>query len=392
MKIEEIRAAAVDIPVEPKTRPRVPRQEAAHFTNPMNRYPELERARWARSWTRAAVIVTAEDGTWGFGLTMNAGPVVEIVNGHLSQVLVGQDVMATEKLFDLMRRATASYGTPGLASYAISAIDLALWDLKGKILKRPVYELLGGPQKERIRCYASATDTSYGLENSMAWFLELGFKAVKLFLPSGAEAGLDTIRRTEEMVARTREQIGPDVELAVDGYLSLDVETTVRLAEALRPYRIWWLEDYLLPEELDGYERVRQRLPWQTLATGEHWYTVHPFATAAAKGLVDILQPDLAYVGGLTAGVKICHLAEAHGLSVITHGGMYWPWGQHLAYAMPAIPVGERIAGVMPPGVPLAEVTFLPGTPVVEDGHVRPSDAPGFGLEITKEWVESKVV
>src|SRR5262245_34645096 len=110
MRIKEIRAAAVDIPVEPETRPRVPRGEVAHFTNPMNRYPEIERSRWARSWTRAAVIVTAEDGTWGFGLTMNAGPVVEVVNGHLASVLVGQDVMATEKLSDLMRRATASYG------------------------------------------------------------------------------------------------------------------------------------------------------------------------------------------------------------------------------------------------------------------------------------------
>src|SRR5260221_13249735 len=181
MKIKEIRAAAVDIPVEPKSRPRVPRRDVAHFTHPMGRYPEVERSRWERSWTRAAVIVTADDGTWGFGLTMNAGPVVEVVNGHLAQVLVGQDVMATEKLFDVMRRATASYGTPGIASYAISAIDLALWDLKGKILRRPVYELLGGPQKERIRCYASATAPSHGLEHRMAWLVELGFKAVKLF-------------------------------------------------------------------------------------------------------------------------------------------------------------------------------------------------------------------
>ena len=98
--------------------------------------------------------------------------------------------MATEKLWDVMRRSSAPYGSAGLASYAISAVDIALWDLKGKLLGRPVYELLGGPQKESIPCYASNTDLSYGTEQSIAWFLELGFEAVKLFLREGPEAGI----------------------------------------------------------------------------------------------------------------------------------------------------------------------------------------------------------
>ena len=123
-------------------------------------------------------------------------------------------------------------------------MDNAIWDLKGKLLERPVYELLGGPQKESIPCYASNTDLSYGVEPAIAWFLEVGFKAVKLFLTWGPEDGIEGIRKSEELVAKTREQIGPDVELMVDAWMSLNVEYIVRLMDALRPYRVKWLEDY----------------------------------------------------------------------------------------------------------------------------------------------------
>jgi L-rhamnonate dehydratase len=392
VKIKEIRAVAVDITPRPTTPPRVPRQPVDGFISPMARYPEFKRADWSSRWRRTACVVTAEDGTWGLGLTIHGGPVERVINDHFAPVLAGQDCMATEKLWDLMRRISAPYGSAGLASYAISAVDIALWDLKGKLLGRPVYELLGGPQKERIPCYASNTDIAYGTEHSIAWFLELGFKAVKLFLRHGPEAGIEGIRRDEELVARTRAQVGDDVELMVDAWMSLNVEYTVRLMEALRPYRVKWLEDYLLPDDLEGYGKVRQRLPGAVLATGEHWYTIHPFALAASQGLVDILQPDVAWVGGITAAVRICHLAEAHGLTVISHAGMNYPFGQHLALAMPAIPMGERSEGVAPPGVPLAEMVALPGTVPIKDGFVRPSDAPGFGLEVTKDWLERVAV
>jgi L-rhamnonate dehydratase len=392
VKIKEIRAAAIDITPRPKTAPRVPKQSVAGFVSPMARYPEFARSSWSANWTRSACVVTAEDGTWGLGITNHGGPIERIINDHFAPVLAGQDCMATEKLWDVMRRISAPYGTAGLASYAISAVDNALWDLKGKLLGRPVYELIGGPQKDRIFCYASNTDIAYGTEHSIAWFLELGFKAVKLFLREGPEAGLAGIRRAEELVARTRAQVGDEVEVMVDAWLSLNVEYIVRLMEALRPYRVKWLEDYLLSEDMDGYARVRQRLPGAILATGEHWTTIHPFATAASQGLVDILQPDVSWVGGVSASVRICHLAEAHGLTVIGHAGMNYPYGQHLALAMPAIAWGERSEGVAPPGVPLAEMVALPGTVPITDGYVRPTDAPGFGLEITKDWLESKAV
>lgn len=392
MKIKEIRAAAIDITPNPKTAPRVPkRSDTPDWVSPMNRYPEFQKSDWSVGsiWKRTACIVTAEDGTWGFGLTQFSGPTTRLINDHIAPILVGQNCMATEKIWDMMQRVTSAYGTAGLASYAISAVDNAMWDLKGKLLNRPVYELLGGPQKDKIFCYASNTDITYGTDNSLEWFLELGFKAVKVFIRHGPEDGLEGLRKNEELVARAREQIGDDVELMVDSWMSLNVEYTVRLSEALKPYRIKWLEDYLLPEDMDSYFKVRQRLPGQTLATGEHWYSTHPFALAASHGLVDIFQPDVQWAGGISACVRICHIAEAHGLSVISHAGMNMPFGQHLAYAMPVIPWGERSEGVAPPGVPLEEMVALPGTPAIKDGYLVPSDAPGFGLEITKEWLEN---
>ena len=289
--------------------------------------------------------------------------------------------MATEKLFDMMSRLATPYGSQGMASYAISAVDLALWDLKGKVLNRPVYELLGGPQKEKIFCYAT------GFES--AWYLELGFRAMKLPFPYSPADGEEGLRKAEELVAAVRDQIGPDVALMLDCWMALDVDYTVRLAERLRPYRLRWIEDYLLPDDTEGFSQVRQRLPWQTLATGEHWYMPQSFARAANQRPVDILQPDPLWVGGISACLRICHIAEAAGLEVIPHGGMNYPYGQHLAYAMPAITWGERSGGVSAPGVPLAETVVLPGTAVIEDGYLIPSDAPGFGIEVDRALLES---
>ena len=146
----------------------------------------------------------------------------------------------------------------------------------------------------------------------------------------------------------------------------------------------------MIPESTENYFNLRNRVPYQTLATGEHWYSTHPFAFAASHGLVDIFQPDLSWVGGLTAGIKICNIAQAHGLSVIPHASSNYPYGQHLAYAMPSVTWAERSEGVSPPGIPLEEMVRLPGTPTIKDGYVKPSDSPGFGFEFDLDWVENR--
>jgi L-rhamnonate dehydratase len=382
MKITEIRAMRLNTPPRETRTParRAAWAQEAEVANPMSRYPKVKphRRLWMPKWEGVWCKVTAEDGTWGLGATVNGRVTAAVIDDHLGPQLVGEDCLAIDKLADMLFRLTKPYGSTGLASYAISAIDLALWDLRGKLLQQPVYRLLGGPQKERLFCYATGNDID--------WYQELGFRAFKLACPYGPADGLDGLRQNEAFVAGAREQIGDACELMLDCWMAFDVEYTVRLAETLRPYRLKWIEECLIPEDLDAHVALRARLPWQTLATGEHWYTPIPFQWAANHKVADILQPDIKWCGGLTTCRKVAAAAEAAGLNVILHGGGSEPFGQHFSYATPSVPWLECYVGT-PPGVPLEEAARLPGQAIPKDGWLIPSDAPGFGLEIPEEWL-----
>jgi L-rhamnonate dehydratase len=381
MKITDIRAVRLEMP---RTAPAPGRRAGwpndAEVANPMSRYRRYKRHRssWTPSWGDVWCKVTLADGTWGLGHTSNGPVVAALIDSHLGPLLVGEDCLAGEKLADMLFRLTKPYGSTGLASYAVSAIDLALWDARGKLLDQPVYALLGGPQKERMFCYVTGNDVD--------WYLELGFQAFKLACPYGPADGLDGIKKNAEFVAQARDQIGPDRELMLDCWMAFDVEYSVRLAEALRPYGLKWMEECLIPEDFEAHRELRRRLPWQTLATGEHWYTHVPFQWAAQHKVADILQPDIEWCGGLSTSRKIAAAAEASGLSVMLHAGGNTVFGQHFSYATPNVPWCECFVGT-DPGVPLAEGWRQPGQAVPQDGWLIPSDSPGFGLEIKEEWL-----
>lgn len=383
MKIAKVEAVRLQTPPhETKTKPRrAAWVEGAEVANPMSRYPKVKahRNQWLPKWENVWCRVTLEDGTVGYGQTGHGRAVAAVIEDHLAGQIVGEEIMASEKLADILFRLTTPYGAAGLASYAVSGVDLALWDARGKALGKPVYELLGGPQKERIFCYATGNDVD--------WYLELGFRAVKLACPYGPADGLDGLRKNEELVAQTRELIGDECELMLDCWMAFDVEYTVRLAEALRPYRLKWMEECLLPDDHDAHVALRQRLPWQTLATGEHWYTALPFQWAVNHHVVDILQPDINWCGGVSTCQKVAAAAGAAGMSVILHGGGNTAFGQHFSFATPAVPWCECFVGTAP-GVPLEEGWNLPGQATPKDGWLVPNDAPGFGLELPDAWFE----
>lgn len=382
MKITEVRAMRLNVPAS-----EMPAQGSrragwakdAEVANPMSRYAKYKRHRslWLPKWGDVWCKVTLEDGTWGLGHTGNGAAAV-VIEQHLGPLLVGEDLLAGEKLSDMMFRMTKPYGSTGLASYAVSAIDLALWDARGKLFDKPVYELIGGPQKERMFCYVTGNDVD--------WYLELGFQAFKLACPYGPADGLDGIKRNEEFVAQAREQIGPNRELMLDCWMAFDVDYTVRLAEVLRPYRLKWMEECLIPEDIDGHLALRQRLPWQTLATGEHWYTHVPFQWAINHRVADILQPDIEWCGGLTTCQKIAAAADGGGVAVMLHAGGNTVFGQHFSYATPSVPWCEFFVG-SDPGITLENGWRLPGQAVPKDGWLVPSDSSGFGLEIDETWL-----
>ena len=382
MKIKSIEFVKANIPQpEMRTKPRRPGwATTAEVANPMSRYAKVKAHRrlWLPKWRRMWVKITADDGTWGLGILGHA-PATKAVVEHLATQLVGEDCMAIDKAADMMFRMTKPYGSTGLASYAISALDNALWDLKGKLLEQPVYSLLGGPQKDRIYCYATGNDVD--------WYKELGFTAFKLACPYGPADGLDGIYMNEEFVANAREIIGDESDLMLDCWMAFDVEYTVRLAEKLRPYRLKWMEECLISEDYDAHIALRQRLPWQTLSTGEHWYTHVPFQWAIRHQVVDILQPDINWVGGMSTCRKIAAMADGGGVNVILHGGGLTAYGQHFTFATPSAPWCEYFVG-SPPGVPMEEAQRIPGVAAAKDGWLIPNDAPGFGFEIPEVWLE----
>ncbi|MCC6472267.1 MAG: hypothetical protein IT514_00835 [Burkholderiales bacterium] len=380
MKIAAITPVRIRLP-EPavRTRARRPSYNAsAPRAFPINKYPEFPRQLRhvpgevaAEMWVR----VTAENGQWGLGQCHWGNLVAPLVSEHFAPLLAGRDCLAIEYLNDLMWRSTLRFGAVGLSSVARSAIDLALWDLKGKLLGVPVYSLIGGPCRPQLSCYCTGDD--------LDWSMELGFRSFKISNPVHYEEGTQGIDRLEEKVARARETVGAAADLMLNPVMSYNVEFAARVMERLAPYRLRWIEEPLPPHDMEGLAQLKRAVPTLPIATGEDHHSRHEFRELVERRCVDVLQPDLRWCGGLSEALKIYTLGEAAGIATIPHSGAGLPFGQHFAIAMPESPFAEFWLG-SDPGVPLAEANRFPGMPVPVDGKVTPSDAPGFGMEFTE--------
>ncbi|MFT5112829.1 MAG: L-rhamnonate dehydratase [Parasphingorhabdus sp.] len=353
------------------------------MANPLSRYREFagQSDQNRPAWPAVVCIAESEDGQFGIGMSSHAGPVVPLINDYLSQLVCGENLFATERLWNKMVRCcAASFGAAGIASYGISAVDLALWDLKGKVLGKPVYELVGGPARDEIHCYATGMDID--------WYLECGFQAIKLCALQGPEGETAALNRNEQSVATIRHKLGDDFDLMIDLWPFHDAKFTVEMASRLSQYDLRWIEDYLHPEDFESYRAVRQRLPQQTLAAGERWYTDRPFSLAAHERWVDILQPDIQWVGGVTGVLKVATIAEAAGLEIALHAGLNDAYGQHLCLALPGNRWGEFYVASAPEQDLLAGYRPTPGMALPKDGKLTPNPAPGFGIEITRAQLE----
>src|SRR5690606_24779529 len=185
------------------------------------------------------------------------------------------------------------------------------WDLKGKLLKMPVYSLIGGPCRDAITCYCTSDD--------LDWTMELGFQAFKISNPVHYEEGTEGINRLEEKVAKARETVGPNADLMLNPVMSFNVDFAVRLMERLLPYRLRWIEEPLMPHDVDGLAQLKQAVPTLPIATGEDHHDRHAFREMTDRRCVDVLQPDLRWGGGLSEALKVYTIAEAAGLSTFLH-------------------------------------------------------------------------
>jgi L-rhamnonate dehydratase len=285
------------------------------IANPMSIYPEYveRRSSWYRRMSAGVVIVTVEDGTTGLGFVGGgkASAAAVALDEQVRDLVVGKDCFQTELISEQLFRATVFYGLGGVAQDLISGIDIALWDVKGKLLGQPVYDLLGGKTRDRLRPYLTSWDTS-ALE-------EFGIRDVKIAMPYGSAHEEEGMRANERAVAEARELIGPDGFIALDCYMAWGVPYTIKMERRLRDYRIEWIEEPVMPEDIEGYRRIRESVDCMVTG-GEHTYTLEGFRRLIVEGMVDIVQPDIYRAGGPTALKKVTALAKAHGRKLICHG------------------------------------------------------------------------
>lgn len=349
--------------------------------NPMTKYPEFRDNRTAAIGRDSGrtVVVEVESASGHVGVaTTNGGLVAaSIIELHLADMVEGQSPFAHQRIWDRMFNSTIAYGRKGVVLHAISGVDLAIWDLHGKITGMPVYALLGGKANDAIEVYATGPSAKN--------IQDLGFWGAKLPLTWGPSEGEEGFRRNIERARIAREKVGPDFPLLYDCWMALDVDYAARLAWALEPLGFRWIEEPLMPDDYAGHAELRRRMPpTMMLTTGEHEYTAFGHKLLAEAG-VDILQPDPNWCGGLTELRRIAAVAVAHGKRIIPHvGGVY---AYHFLTALPQaflaeFPVMQGLGDeILPSHAPLMTGETLP-----TDGKIVVSDEPGFGLTLNPDF------
>jgi L-rhamnonate dehydratase len=329
------------------------------------------------------VEIELDDGTIGIGNAALAPHATKVViDTYLKPLLIGSDPLDSEYLWSSMYRRTLPFGRKGIGMVAISAVDLAIWDAKGKILKQPVFRLLGGRTKKSIPVYASRLysqplDTLFAEAKSYA---EQGYSAVKLRFGWGPKDGYAGIARNLDLVRTTREAVGPDVDVMADCYMGWSLEYARRMLRALEPFNLRWVEEPVTADDLAGYAELKA-MNRVAISGGEHEYTLQGFRQALDLKAFDIAKFDVNRVGGITAAKKIADLCEAYDVAVIPHAGQMHNY--HLAMSSYAAPIAEYF-----PKVPVEVGNELfwyifDGEPVARNGCIDlAEDRSGFGLTL----------
>lgn len=312
-----------------------------------------------------------------------------IIQTQLAPLLVGHDPLATERLWDRMYRARV-HGRKGTEMMAISALDCALWDLKGCWFNAPVCQLLGGPTRTEIPAYASALGYSLDpelVQERARQFVADGFRATKWFFRDGPTDGKMGIERNLRLVRTLRESVGPDVDIMLDCWMSWDVPYTIQMARRLEEYAPRWIEEPVLPDKIQQYAQIRSTVNIP-ISGGEHEYTRWGLKQLMDVGACDVYQPDIYWCGGISEMQKILALASAYDVPVIPHGHST-PASAHVIAAWPA------------PTTPLLEYLikwneihqfFLKNPLKPINGIVTVPNGPGVGMALDETKIERRDV
>ena len=355
-----------------------------------------ERTQAADSSHDAFVVrVHTDAGIVGIGEALSSPAImkaiVEAPTSHylargFAELLIGEDPLQVERLWEKLYRGGLFYGRRGAAIHALSAIDIALWDIRGKALGLPISALLGGAVRPRVRPYASHVlpDTPREAAALAERSVRQGFSAVKMgwgpFCQPGQTAAMD-----EEFVRALRDAVGPDVDLLIDIGLVWDATTAIQRARRLERYGLYWIEEPLPPDDLEGYARLADAVDTR-IATGEELTTRWEFRDLLERGRVDVIQPDIARAGGVTEARRIVDQAELRHTEWAPHvygTGILQAVAAHMVAASPS---GKLLEFCMSDS-PLARELVTPPPVIGPDGLFEVPTGPGLGVELDESVV-----
>ena len=353
----------------------------------------------------AVVRVITDDGRVGVGESLLGyflPEAVPVFVEYFAPLVVGEDPRDTEALWERMYKSSFYWGRKGAGLAVLSAIDIALWDLKAQAADVPLYRLLGGLARDRILVYASGGGSMPTLDETVRkvqTYAGLGYGAAKIAIASGAHRGYDArlgnlYRRLPtsqiaelagEKFRVLRETMGPEFELLTQsaGMVPFALRETVRMADAVAPYGLLFYEEPMVYENLAGYVNLRHSTR-VSIAGGESLSGLNEFETLLAAGAVDIVQPDVTYCGGITAALRIVAVARAHHARIAFHlGGSFGPGmaaSLHLSLATRDAIILERV-----PATTQVQADLCDWPLELVDGHFVAPDVLGLGIGLTDE-------
>lgn len=362
MRIVSVEACAIDRGFQNQA------LQTSRVASPMSRFPRFgeRRASWMWPTKKVFVRIEADDGSVGWSCT-NGGEIVElIINQHLARLIAGENFDDNATLWDQMFFSLLPCDRSGFSMMAVAGVDIALWDLKAKATGESLVQLLGGSAAETLSTYATTSrPEDIALRGQWA-----GIKAAAPFGPEAGDTGLEA---NIDYMRRFRRAAGPDTPIMLDAFMAWDADYTLRFLDGARDLGLWWIEDPLPPYDLDGLRRIRGELDSSIkLALGNFAFNRWDCEELLREGLVDVLQPDVAWAGGITETLRILERAEAAGVPVILHNTCEQPWALAVSAACQTNPIVEFVdRGEQ------SQLYELMGKPVeISEGMVRVPDSP----------------
>ena len=333
--------------------------------------------------------IETEDGIIGIGNAALAPQITKkTIDTYLKPLVIGEDPFDYAYIWEKMYRRTLAWGRKGIGMTAISAVDIAIWDVLGKIINKPVFKLLGGRTKEKIPVYASKlySQPLDKLQKEAESYKKQGFKMYKMRFGWGPKDGSEGMKKNIQLVEAVREVIGESADLMLECYMGWNLDYSKRMMPKLMKFNPRWLEEPVIADDIHGYAELNnmQMIP---IAGGEHEFSLFGFKQLLDAKALSYIQYDTNRVGGITAAQKINALAEAYQIPVVPHAGQMHNY--HLTMANINCPISEFF--------PVHDVEIgnelfyyiFQGDPAPKDGYIDLDDnLPGLGISLTDKFIK----